>query len=259
MSPCTSTRAEQRGPRRRCRRCSRPRTGNLDDLRAKLEKGDLDAVIDIPAGMDSAWARSAERNVQVYYDASQTVNQQMLIPAPAQVINAHRRADRRVYATDRHEPAERPVPRTEVHRFSAARHTGHDADVHRRPGRTARHPAEAGPHHQAAGFHAPSPVDARHGGSAVPHDTSSWLTAALIILVGRLVFDVQMVGNWFSLLRRHSPGVAGLHQPGLPDGRAGQDRGGPPSPSSRTSSPAHDDPLRHLLRASPACRPSSNP
>ncbi|MCX6003912.1 MAG: ABC transporter permease, partial [Chloroflexi bacterium] len=62
-------------------------SGNLADLLASLNSGDLDAVIVVPAGMD-ALGPGQSGTVQVYYDASRTINQQTLIPAIYQVINA---------------------------------------------------------------------------------------------------------------------------------------------------------------------------
>ena len=62
-------------------------SGNLTDLLSSLKSGNLDAVIDVPAGMDTLPPGQSD-NIQVYYDASLMTNQQTLIPAIYQVVTA---------------------------------------------------------------------------------------------------------------------------------------------------------------------------
>ena len=173
-------------------------SGNLDDLVASLKNGDLDAVIEIPAGMDTLAATGASDNVQVYYDASQTVNQQMLIPALSQVING----------TD--EWLGKYTPRIGMNPHSVQTHELRYIDF--------LLPGILGMTLMFIGVQGGLPVIQQRQAHIIKRLGSTplrrstlvlgdllfrmiviLLSAALIILVGRLVFDVQMVGNWLSL------------------------------------------------------------
>ena len=172
--------------------------GDPEDLRAKLEKGDLDAVIEIPAGMDTLVALGASDNVQVYYDASQTVNQQMLIPALSQVINA---IDERIGEY---------TPPIGMNQQSVQSHALRYIDF--------LLPGILGMTLMFIGVQGGLPIIQQRQAHIIKRLGSTPLrrstlvlgdllfrmivilaSAALIILVGRLVFDVQMIGNWLSL------------------------------------------------------------
>jgi len=173
-------------------------SGDLDDLRAKLEKGDLDAVIEIPAGMDTLAARGASDNVQVYYDASQTVNQQMLIPALSQVISA---IDQQIA---------RYTPPIGMNPQSVQSHQLRYIDF--------LLPGILGMTLMFIGVQGGLPIIQQRQAHIIKRLGSTPLrrstlvlgdlvfrmivilaSAALIILVGRLVFDFRMLGNWLSL------------------------------------------------------------
>jgi len=172
--------------------------GDSETLRAKLEHGDLDAVIEIPAGMDTLVARGASDNVQVYYDASQTVNQQMLIPALSQVISAIAQYEGKY------------TPPIGMNQQSVQSHELRYIDF--------LLPGILGMTLMFIGVQGGLPIIQqrqahiikRLGSTPLRRSTLVMgdllfrmivilLSAALIILVGRLVFDVQMVGNWLSL------------------------------------------------------------
>lgn len=176
----------------------KPESGNLDNLKAKLEKGDLDAVIEIPAGMDTLVARGTSDNVQVYYDASQTVNQQMLIPALSQIINE---IDKRV---GEYTPPIGMSP--------------HSVQTHELRYIDFLLPGILGMTLMFIGVQGGLPVIQQRQAHIIKRLGSTPLrrstlvlgdllfrmivilaSAALIMLVGRLVFNVQMVGNWLSL------------------------------------------------------------
>lgn len=61
--------------------------GELDDRLAELEKGDLKAVILIPAGMESSLASGKTASITVYYDPSQTTSAQIILSVMRQSIN----------------------------------------------------------------------------------------------------------------------------------------------------------------------------
>jgi ABC-2 type transport system permease protein len=175
----------------------KPESGDLDDLRAKLEKGNLDAVIDVPAGMDSLTTGETD-NVQVFYDASQTVNQQVLIPTLYQVVNGI--SDRVGHFT--------PLIGMDPH--SVQTHELRYIDF--------LLPGILGMTLMFIGVQGGLPVIQQRQAHIIKRLGSTPLrrstlvlgdllfrmivilaSAALIMLVGRLVFDVKMIGNWFSL------------------------------------------------------------
>jgi ABC-2 type transport system permease protein len=172
-------------------------SGKLDDLVTSLKKGDLDAVIDVPAGMDTMGPGQSD-NVQVYYDASRTVNQQTLIPALYQVINA---IDQQI---GKYTPPigmqQTPVQSHELRYIDFLL------------------PGILGMTLMFIGVQGGLPVIQQRQAHIIKRLGSTPLrrstlvlgdlvfrmivilaSAALIILVGRLVFDVRMIGNWLSL------------------------------------------------------------
>lgn len=172
-------------------------SGNLDDLLASLKNGGLDAVIDVPAGMDTLGYGQSD-NVQVYYDASQTLNQQTLIPALYQVINA---IDQRLGGY---------TPTIGMQETSVQSHELRYIDF--------LLPGILGMTLMFIGVQGGLPVIQQRQAHIIKRLGSTPLrrstlvlgdlvfrmivilaSAALIILVGRLVFDVRMIGNWFSL------------------------------------------------------------
>jgi ABC-2 type transport system permease protein len=172
-------------------------SGDPEDLRSKLENGDLDAVIVIPAGMDTL-GPGASDNVQVYYDASQTVNQQMLIPALSQVIS---KIDQELGGY---------TPPIGMNQESVQTHELRYIDF--------LLPGILGMTLMFIGVQGGLPVIQQRQAHIIKRLGSTPLrrstlvlgdllfrmivilaSAALIILVGRLVFDVRMIGNWFSL------------------------------------------------------------
>jgi len=172
-------------------------SGNLDDLMASLEDGDLDAVIEIPAGMDALEPGQSD-NVQVYYDATQTANQQMLVPALHQVISGIS------------EWMGGYTPPIGMNQQSVQSHELRYIDF--------LLPGILGMTLMFIGVQGGLPIIQQRQAhiikrlGATPLRRSMMVlgdlvfrmivilaSAALIILVGRLVFDVQVVGNWFSL------------------------------------------------------------
>ncbi len=172
--------------------------GTMDDLVASLEKGDLDAVIVIPAAMDSSLGQKQQTAIQVYYDPSRTSNQQVLIPILNEVINE---LNRYVQGTSPLITIQQETVQSRELRYI-------DYLV----------PGVLGMSLMFSGIYAGLPIVQQRQAhiikrlSCTPLRRSTLvfgdlafrlilvvLTAVLIILVGRLVFDVQMVGNWFTL------------------------------------------------------------
>ena len=172
-------------------------SGNLDDLRASLEDGDLDAVIDIPAGMDALGPGESD-NVQVYYDASRTINQQTLTPALYQVIST---INQRLGGY---------TPPIGMEQRSVQSHELRYIDF--------LLPGILGMTLMFIGVQGGLPVIQQRQAHIIKRLGSTPLrrstlvlgdlvfrmivilaSAALIILVGRLVFDFRMLGNWLSL------------------------------------------------------------
>jgi ABC-2 type transport system permease protein len=61
-------------------------TGNETDLLAKLKKGELRAVIVIPADIDAIIANVNTADIQLYYDPSNTTTVQVILPMVNQVV-----------------------------------------------------------------------------------------------------------------------------------------------------------------------------
>jgi ABC-2 type transport system permease protein len=172
--------------------------GTVEELMASLEDGDLDAVIVIPAAMDSSLGQKQPTAVQVYYDPSRTSNQQILVPILNQVVNG---LNQYIQGTP-------PLITLEEESVQSRELRYIDYLV----------PGVLGMSLMFSGIYAGLPIVQQRQAhiikrlSCTPLRRSTLvlgdlafrmilvlLTAALIILVGRLVFDVQMVGNWFTL------------------------------------------------------------
>jgi ABC-2 type transport system permease protein len=171
--------------------------GNVDDLLASLKNGGLDAVIVIPAGMDTLGLGKSD-NIQVYYDASLMANQQTLIPAIYRMINA---IDQKLGGY---------TPLIGIQEASVQSHELRYIDF--------LLPGILGMTLMFIGVQGGLPIIQQRQAYIIKRLGSTplrrsmlvlgdvvfrmivvLLSAALIILVGRLVFDVRMVGNWFSL------------------------------------------------------------
>jgi ABC-2 type transport system permease protein len=172
-------------------------SGNLADLLSALKNGSLDAVIVIPNGMDTL-SPGQSGNIQVYYDASLMENQQTLIPAIYQVINA---IDQQLGGY---------TPFISVQQKSVQSHQLRYIDflLPGVLGMTLMFIGVQGglPIIQQRQAHiikrlgsTPLPRSMLVLGDVVFRIIVVLLSAALIILVGRLVFNVRMVGNWLSL------------------------------------------------------------
>ena len=172
-------------------------SGNLADLLSALKNGSLDAVIVIPNGLDTL-RPGQSGNIQVYYDASLMENQQTLIPAIYQVINA---IDQQLGGY---------TPFISVQQKSVQSHQLRYIDflLPGVLGMTLMFIGVQGglPIIQQRQAHiikrlgsTPLPRSMLVLGDVVFRIIVVLLSAALIILVGRLVFNVRMVGNWLSL------------------------------------------------------------
>ena len=62
--------------------------GGLDERLTELKKGDLRAVIVIPADIEATIARGETADITVYYDPSQTTSIQIILPVLRETINA---------------------------------------------------------------------------------------------------------------------------------------------------------------------------
>jgi hypothetical protein len=172
-------------------------SGNIDNLLASLKNGGLDAVIVIPAGMDTLGSGQSD-NIQVYYDASLMANQQTLIPAIYQVINA---IDQKLGGY---------TPLIGMQQKSVQSHQLRYIDF--------LLPGILGMTLMFIGVQGGLPIIQQRQAHIIKRLGSTplrrsmlvlgdvvfrmivvLLSAALIILVGRLVFNVRMVGNWLSL------------------------------------------------------------
>ena len=171
--------------------------GNLPDLLSLLKSGNLDAVIDIPAGMDALHPGQSE-NAQVYYDSSLMTNQQTLIPAIYQVTNAL------------NQKLGGYTPLIGLNEKSVQSHQLRYIDF--------LLPGILGMTLMFIGIQGGLPIIQqrqahiikRLGSTPLQRSTLVigdvafrlivvLLSAGLIILVGRLVFNVAMVGNWLKL------------------------------------------------------------
>lgn len=171
--------------------------GGLDKLLQSLKKGDLDAVIVIPENMDSSISQGQPANIQVYYDPGQASNQQTLIPILSQVIDG----------IDRQLQESSPLIGMEQNSIQSHQLRPIDYLVPGILGMSLMFTGVFGalPIIQQRQAH----IIKRLGSTPLRRSTLVLgdltfrmilvlLTAALIVLVGQLLFDVQMVGNWFS-------------------------------------------------------------
>ena len=171
--------------------------GAMDELLQLLRKGDLDAVIVIPENMDSSISQGQPANVQVHYDPSQASNQQTLIPILNQVIDG---IDRQLQGSS---------PLIGMEQNSTQSHQLRYIDY--------LVPGILGMSLMFTGVFGALPIIQQRQAHIIKRLGSTplrrstlvlgdltfrmilvLLTAALIVLVGQLVFDVQMVGNWVS-------------------------------------------------------------
>ncbi|MDD5093039.1 MAG: ABC transporter permease [Dehalococcoidia bacterium] len=174
------------------------KTGELANQLQLLRDGDLDAVIVIPESMDSSLNLNQPADLQLYYDPSTTVNQQILVPILHQVIDG----------INLSLPGN--VRFISMEEQSIQSHDLRYIDY--------LLPGILGMQLMFTGIFGGLPIIQqrqahiikRLGGTPLRRSTLVFgelvfrmilvlLTAVLIILVGRLVFDVQMVGNWLVL------------------------------------------------------------
>ncbi len=172
--------------------------GELEKSLDSLRNGDIDAVIVIPGDMDSSVDAHSPDNLDVYYDPSQTYNQQIMVPILNEVIN---QVDRIIQGAP-------VIINLEEHSIQTKELRYIDYLV----------PGILGMSLMFTGIFGGVPViQQRQAGiirrlGCTPLRRSMLvfgdlvfrmiiviLTAAIIVGVGRLIFDVQMVGNWFSL------------------------------------------------------------
>jgi len=172
--------------------------GDLNTELESLRQGELDAVLVIPADMDSQLLVKQPVDVQVYYDPSQTSNQQILVPILTQVLDV----------IDRNTQGSTQLINLEQNSIQARNLRYIDYLV----------PGILGMSLMFTGIFGGLPLIQQRQARIIkrlgctPLSRSMLVfgdlafrvlivlvTAAIIILVARLVFDVQMIGNWFSL------------------------------------------------------------
>jgi len=172
--------------------------GEFNEKVQSLRDGDLDAVIVIPEQMDNSVHLNQPVDLKVHYDPSQLSNQQTLIPILNQVIDE---IDRRMQGNIRLIGLEEESLQSHQLRYidylvpgilgMSLMFTGVFGGLPIIQQRQAR-------------------IIKRLGCTPLRRSTLVFgelafriilvlLTAALIIAVGRLAFDVQMMGNWWSL------------------------------------------------------------
>ena len=172
--------------------------GEFNEKVQSLRDGDLDAVIVIPENMDNSVHLNQPVDLQVYYDPSQMSNQQTLIPILNQVIDE---IDRCMQGSIRLIGLEEESLQSHQLRYidylvpgilgMSLMFTGVFGGLPIIQQRQAR-------------------IIKRLGCTPLRRSTLVFgelafriilvlLTAALIIAVGRIAFDVQMVGSWWSL------------------------------------------------------------
>lgn len=171
--------------------------GPREEILQSLRDGDLDAVLVVPADMDLALSQGLPSQLEVYYDPSLASNQQTLIPVLYQVIDGIDRV------------LQNSTPLIGLEQNSLESHQLRHIDY--------LVPGILGMSLMFTGLFGALPVIQqrqahiikRLGTTPLRRSTLVLgdltfrmilvlLTAALIVLVGRLVFDVQMIGNWFS-------------------------------------------------------------
>ena len=173
--------------------------GDLDTELESLRQGDLDAVIVIPEDTDSRLLADQVVNLQVHYDPSQASNQQILVPILTQILDE---IDRGIQES----PKLIILVPYSVQQEHDLRYIDYLI------------PGILGMSLMFTGIFGGLPLIQQRQARIIKRLGCTPLrrsmlvfgdlafrviivliTAALIILVGRLVFDVQMIGNWFSL------------------------------------------------------------
>ena len=172
--------------------------GDLNTELESLRQGDLDAVIVIPANTDSQLQLNQPVDLQLYYDPSQTSNQQILVPILTQVLDG---IDRNLQGTTQLIILEEKGIQSRELRYidylvpgilgMSLMFTGIFGGLPLIQQRQARIIKRLGC--------TPLRRSMLVFGDMAFRVIIVLVTAALIILVGRLVFHVQMIGNWFSL------------------------------------------------------------
>jgi len=172
--------------------------GDFDEQLQLLRDGNLDAVIVVPEDMDVSVPFNQPVTLQVYYDPSQVSNQQILVPILNQVVDA---IDREIQGSVK-------LITLEEHSLQSHDLSYIDYLV----------PGILGMSLMFTGIYGGLPIIQQRQArilkrlGCTPLNRSMLvlgetafrmilvlLTAALIIIVGRLLFNVQMVGNWWSL------------------------------------------------------------
>ena len=172
--------------------------GELDAQLQSLRDGDLDAVVAVPEGSDESLSAGQPVGLEVHYDPSQTSNQQILIPILQQVVDE--------------------IDRTMQGSISLIGLEEHSTQSHRLRYIDYLVPGILGMALMFTGIYGAMPIIQqrqahlmkRLGCTPLRRSTLVFgelafrmvlvlVTAVLIVAVGRLVFDVQMVGNWGSL------------------------------------------------------------
>jgi ABC-2 type transport system permease protein len=172
--------------------------GAMDELLSSLKNGDLDAVMVVPQGIDSSLSQGQTANIQVYYDPSLISNQQTLIPTLNQVINT----------INQHIEGIAPPISIEGKNIQSHQLRYIDFLV----------PGILGMAFMFIGVQQCMPIIQQRQAHIIKRLGSTplrrsmlvfgdvvfriiivFISAALIILVGRSVFNVQMLGNWLSL------------------------------------------------------------
>lgn len=172
--------------------------GDLEKELNSLRKGNLDAAILIPSNMDSSLALKQPVNLPVYYDPSQTSNQQILIPILTRVVDD---IDRGMQGSPKLLGLEENSIQSHKLRYidylvpgilgMSLMFTGIFGGLPIIQQRQARIIKRLGC--------TPLRRSILVFGELAFRIILVLLTAALIILVSRLAFGVQMIGNWGSL------------------------------------------------------------
>jgi ABC-2 type transport system permease protein len=174
-------------------------TGTLADELNALRKGDRRAIIQLPAGLGAALAAGQASDVVAYYDPSQTTSSQIILSILREVINGVNQ-----------QISQRPNPLQLREESILSRELGYiDFLV---PGVLAMSLMFLGLYSGLTQVdRREKKVLKRFGATPLNKRTVvlsqiiqrlivALMQAAIIIAVARLMFDVQMVGNWFVLL-----------------------------------------------------------
>jgi ABC-2 type transport system permease protein len=149
--------------------------GPVDEMLQSLRDGDLDAVIVVPEDMDISLSQGQPSNLQVYYDPSLASNQQTMIPILYQVIDGIDRV------------LQNSTPLIGMEQNSLESHQLRYIDY--------LVPGILGMSLMFTGLFGALPVIQQRQAHIIKRLGTTPLRRS--VLVGRLVFDVQMIGNWF--------------------------------------------------------------